>query len=223
MLGVETSAVGRHAMTYLMGALAQEGSTKTTQSPLIEAFNSPQFWAAIVAAVAAITAAAISGTIATRQSKRSRQEKALEALRLQLTEFYGPIYMLRRASSSLRATLPRQTPDGSRWNLVDHIAEVKSEGRGFGEVERSAVEQILEINKKIEDVMVGKIGLIDSFPPPSTFEEFIAHSRLLRVAWEKGETHPESRRLPFPSRLDDDLEADLRIVRKRLENLTKEK
>ncbi|TQK44429.1 hypothetical protein FBY35_5933 [Streptomyces sp. SLBN-118] len=181
--------------------------------------NNAKWWVTLVvagiAAFAAISAAVLSLRSAKSQAANAEKQRKVDFLRQQLNELYGPIYMRRRASESLRDILPHEQADGSPWRLVDHIEDVKS-GADHAEVE--AVEQILEINSEIESILTSKAGLYESFPPPDILSKFIAHVRLLRISWERGENQSKNR-IPFPDDLDEYLMGVIGRLRSRLEAL----
>ena len=78
------------------------------------------------------------------------------------------------------------------------------------------VEDILSINATLIDLLVGKAGLLEQFPPPDSFQAFLAHARLLQSAWDRGENQ-EAERLPFPIQFDVDVEEALNRLRAQLD------
>jgi hypothetical protein len=182
--------------------------------------------------VAALTAAAIAlgvglwSAFTTRgiaKENRAAARRQLQAdLRLrQLNEFYEPLAMLRVKSKHLRESLPDKEQDGSKWRLVRHIAEVKaSPGRA------RIVEEILAINARIEELLINKAGLMEG-PAPASFERFMHHSGLLKLAWEhdgeliednnNGVVRPED--VPFPTEIDADIDVSRATVRTALDAL----
>lgn len=125
--------------------------------------------------------------------------------------------MKRIASDALRDMLPRTGSDGTRWALVDHISEIKV---GKDSVQIDAVRRILEINKELDELLASKAGLLRRFPPPDSFLQFVKHSTLLQVAWDRGENHPVSQRIPFPQTFDDDVMTEITTIRGSIERLT---
>ncbi|MEV1066049.1 hypothetical protein [Streptomyces sp. NPDC050263] len=171
--------------------------------------------AAGIAAIAAISAAALAWRSTRSQTAHTERQRNVDFLRQQLNELYGPIYMRRRASESLRDLLPDKQDDGTRWRLVDHITDVKA-GGDLTRIE--AIEQILAINSEIENILTSKAGLYESFPPPDILSKFIAHIRLLRISWERGENQSNNR-IPFPDDIDDYLLGVIKRLRSHLEAL----
>lgn len=152
-----------------------------------------------------------------------RHEKANFRLK-QLSEFYEPLAMLRMTSRQLRKSLPQTANDGSRWRLVHHIKEIKGD-RGAC----SIVEAIIAINIQIEEILITKAGLLEG-DRPASFDRFMHHSRLLKIAWDLGDEPIASSGtdqigagdVPFPDEIDDDLEAGRQSVKVALRALQEE-
>jgi hypothetical protein len=123
---------------------------------------------------------------------------------LQMNELYGPLFMLRSESRRLRS---RVGPDSSEWRVVDNIVELKADP-----VKSSIVESIISINTTLAELLVGKAGLLEQFPPPESFQDFLAHAQLLQSAWVRGENETDER-LPFPVQFDEDVEEALNRLR----------
>ncbi|MEV1066047.1 hypothetical protein [Streptomyces sp. NPDC050263] len=176
---------------------------------------SPQVIASVVAAVAAIVAAVIATKTANRQREAVRVERRIEYCRRQLNNLYGQLYMLRQASKSLYATLHASGERPQDWRLVDHIDEIIAEDE---KSKIGTIEEIIKINKTIEDLLVSQFGLVDKFPPPESFQKFVSHSRQLQVAWsKKGDL--EGPRVSFPRDLDDDIQNSITEIRTRIAEL----
>jgi hypothetical protein len=196
--------------------LASLSEVAGTRSWFTAALTSPAFWAAVVAAIAGIAAAIGSFYSSHQQRRHAERERQIEFSRRQLNELYGPILTLRQASDSLRDFLPRTMPDGSRWKLVEHVKEVKN---GADEAAKTAVGEILKINRQLEEIILGKSGLLETFPPPPSFKLFIRHARLLQVSWDRGTNHPKAAEIPFPESIDNDIARDIDLVMERLKKL----
>lgn len=183
------------------------------------------FWtgpvvAAFVASAVALLTGVSSWVIARGNRSAARREERVRFRLQQLNEFYEPLAMLRVTSRSLRKSLRQSEDDGSRWRLVRHIDEVKN-----NPAQARIAEAIIAINVQIEDVLVNKAGLMEG-ERPSSFERFMHHSRLLRIAWEgsgTGGTSPSGvttvEDVPFPDEIDDDLDIGRQAVRRALERL----
>lgn len=195
-----------------------------------EAGEADPFWtgpavAALAAAAVALAIGMWSGfttrRIANENRAGARRQLQVDIRLRQLNEFYEPLAMLRVKSKHLRKSLPEDEEDGSRWRLVRHIAEVKADtGRA------SIVEEILAINAQIEQLLINKAGLMEGAAPAS-FERFMHHSGLLKLAWKHGgeligDDHQGVVRVedvPFPAEIDEDIAAARAAVRAALEEL----
>jgi len=175
-----------------------------------------QLIAPVIAAIAAIIAAAMSVRTSRTLQHNVDIEHEIEFRRRQLNELYGPIHMKQSTSVSLRKMLPGLQDDGTKWRLVDHIEEVQSEGN---ESIINCVEEILRINEEIKDALISKSALYISFPPPLTLSHYIAHVKLLSLAWKQGRNEDPENRLPFPDDFDNVIEDAVRRIRQRLEEL----
>lgn len=213
-------------MSAISAALAESSGqvVSAVDSWWESAMGSPEFWAALFAAVAALISAVVAWVSSKRQrnheerlneiaNRFTHRQREIEFCKQQLNDLYSPVYMLRRASQSLRTLLPSTNPDGTDWRLVDHIEDIRNDRDEAG---RTAVEEILEINKQIEDLLVTKAGLFEYFPPPSSFDTFIAHTRLLRLAWKQGKNQTSKDRIPFPYEIDQDINKAIESIRGRL-------
>lgn len=180
-------------------------------------FTSPQFLAACVAAAAALAAAVISWLSGRKQRRQADQHREIDFRRAQLNELYGPLMMWREASKRTRELLPDRDADGNEWHLVDHIEEAR---RGDHPEWEAAVEQILEISAKVEDLLSTKAGLLENLPPPESYGLFLSHSGRLRMYWKQNQNQPIDKRLPFPGeQLDQDIADEHDAIKKRLEEL----
>lgn len=169
-----------------------------------------------IAALAAIIAATISVRASRLLQHNVQLEHEVEFRRRQLNELYGPIHMKQSTSVSLRKMLPGIQEDGTKWRLVDHIAEVKASGN----VDLiNCVEEILRINDEIIEALISKSALYVSFPPPVTLSRYIAHVKLLSLAWRQGHNEDPENRLPFPDDFDHVIEDAVLRIRSRLREL----
>jgi hypothetical protein len=125
--------------------------------------------------------------------------------------------MWREASKRTRELLPHQDAKGDEWRLVDHIEEVRDGAHPEWE---AAVEQILHISAKVEDLLTSKAGLFENLPAPESYGQFLAHSGRLRMYWEQRQNQPPDKRLAFAGdQMDEDIAAEHAAIKKRLQNL----
>ena len=162
-----------------------------------------------VASAVALVAAMISLVVARGNRTAARRQERASFRMKQLGEFYEPLAILRMTTRELRRSLPKREADGSRWRLVDHLAEVKRD-----EGQRALVEAIIALNTQVEEVAMTKAGLIEGERPPS-LDKFVRHSRLLKIAWELGDRGGDLgvEDVPFPDEIDEELDAGRQAVR----------
>jgi len=179
--------------------------------------------AAYIAAGAAILASILSAVISYRSGKATRdavtKQRSEDHRVRQLNELYGPMHILRKESRRLWKQLPPDPdpePGVTEWRLIDHIEEIKSESDGR---RRKVVDRILDINEQLREFIVGRAGLLLSFPAPDTFETFLIHSTTLAQHWDRGVnvTDPNSY-VPFPGEIDSDIDSAIESLRAGLDS-----
>ncbi len=176
---------------------------------------------ALIVAGAALIGSILTLLASVSTNKDARRQHQLDYALRQANELYGPLYMRRQLSLQLWKQLtgvPDAVPGKTKWRLIDHIEEIRavpSDGRN------RLVEQILLINKELSDLITGHAGLLNEFPPPSTFTTFLLHAELLQLLWDRSSNaDPEGTGyIPFPGGLDYDISTAFKAVKKRLEDL----
>lgn len=192
-------------------------------SPILAAGNAAadaSLEAGVIAAIIASFASLIASSLAWGSSRQAR--KAVEKQRSQdyrvrqLNELYGPIYMRRMESRRLRKQLPDAASAESGkldWHLLDHIEEIKNETNSH---RRHIVKAILDINEELRALIVGAAGLLETFPPPESFEKFLEHARTLKIHWDQGRNAEGVTYLPFPGEIDEDIAKAIQKLRSEL-------
>ena len=159
------------------------------------------------------------------QTQKTQASQArFDQITMQLSELYGPLLLLTAQSEALHAKLceGKPTPNGKRWRLLDHLAEVVAD-----DTDRALAEQIIDVNARVEELILTKAGLIQRGDVPESFVSYLGHYRFLRVAFEaaksgKGVT-PEltaKRFESYPATLDDDVRRAYNELRDEREALT---
>lgn len=172
--------------------------------------------AAIIASIASLIASLIAWGSSHQARKAVEKQRSQDYRVRQLNELYGPLYMRRMESRRLWKQLPGVAgaePGKSDWHLLDHIEEIKSEARDH---RRLVVEAILTINEELRGLIVGAAGLLESFPPPQSFEKFLEHARTLKIHWNEGKNAEGVTHLPFPGEIDDDIRKAIETLRSEL-------
>jgi len=120
----------------------------------------------------------------------------------QLNELYGPIHMLRRRSRRLWEQLrPDTLSPGDEWHVHDHVAEIRSD-----RVRSRILDDILQINARLEELIIGRAGLLWRQPAPDSFYEFLEHAALVSIAVEQGGVPEGRKRVYFPEQFDGDVD-----------------
>jgi hypothetical protein len=175
--------------------------------------------AACIAAAFSFIGAVMTRNTANRQKQRETNSKEVENCRHQLGDLYGPISILRLKSQRLYDKLRDEmnvAPRGQQdWRLVDHIVDVKNGSNAA----QSAVAAIMKINDEIESLITKNSALLETSQRHESFDQFIAHNALLQQAWQEGANQKPTARQTFPSKIDEDIEADAESIRKRLKAL----
>ena len=148
---------------------------------------SAQLAAALVAAGSALLAVVMSTWTVALQRRQSARVAEIDFRRRQLNDLYGPIYMRLWTTFKLRALLPTVNADGTPWSLGDHIEQTQA---GTDAALKDAFGEMLTIGEEVEQLLIGNSGLFIAFPPPPSYGQLIAYSRLLRLAWQNGKDQP---------------------------------
>lgn len=78
---------------------------------------------------------------------------------------------------------------------------------------------MLAIGEETEQLLIGKSALFIAFPPPPSYGQLIAYSRLLRLAWQNGKDQSEPGRVPLPADFPRDISDAIRQIRAQLTEL----
>jgi len=163
-----------------------------------------------------VLAAVMSTWTVTLQRRQSARTAEIDFLRRQLNDLYGPIYMRLWATFKLRTLLPTVHADGTPWNLGGQIEHTQV---GSDATMKDAFREMLTIGEEVEQLLMGKAGLFIAFPPPPSYGQLIAYSRMLRLAWQHGKNQSEPERVPFPTDFAHDIVDAIRQIRVRLAKL----
>lgn len=166
------------------------------------------------AVIAAIVSSVVSGTVSViavianiKISNRSLKQSAakdiakvsVELKIRQLNELYGPLLQLTEQDRRLAMKLREGKEDPGNWRLLDHFPEILTDPRD-GPLARA----ILDVDAKIEDLVINKGGLVRGGTPPASFTMFLAHYRLLKLAMDGHQIHPTADDY-YPRQFDEDV------------------
>jgi hypothetical protein len=136
-----------------------------------------------------------------RAAAEEVRRRRFEHRKQQLTELYGPLRLLRGQSSYLARKLREGKADPESWHILDHVQEVLD-----SPVDGPIAQMILEINAEVEHLLVHNGGLVYTPTPPQSWELFLGHCRLLRMALSGGAIPPVNEFSYFPPSFDPDME-----------------
>lgn len=202
----------------------------------------PQLWSAVIAASISAAVAGTIGIMTWRYNKETLREKRVAEKRAsiakQLNEFYGPLISYLNITNALREIYTKDKPEGFRTltYLLDP-EQVYETNQGalkvaLTESDRLILGEIIEIEEKIESLVVEKGGLVDE--PQLMFNylngtesargsqlsllaALIRHFRILKLAYT-GKLHGEIQRYKdfvFPTEIKG-------VLRKKFESLHRE-
>lgn len=179
------------------GASVTPNSTNSTKDDSTE-------WVSLLvgpAVVAAIITVIIGGLITYLATKSKERSAALLDLRLKsLNEFYAPIKTLlagnKVLSSALRAEFGKG--DGESWHMLDHLSEIKENPAAH-----KIAAEVLEINKKIADILETKSGL--DLGQAASAADWEVHRRLLARAFGGDDGAVRGKLTYFPTAFEVDI------------------
>lgn len=159
---------------------------------------------AIIAAVVSIIALIINYRI-TNQTLRHGVARefgkiSVELKIRQLNELYGPLRLLIEQNRHLALRLRQGKGDPMEWRLLDHISEVLGDPQ-----DKAIVNEIIEIDGKIEQLIINNGGLVRTLGPPESFSLFLGHYKILKLAIDGKETPQIKEFEYYPRQLNDDV------------------
>jgi len=171
-----------------------------------------------LALTAVVSILAIIAT--SRQTARTlRQAAARDILRVslevkqrQLNELYGPLRSLLDQNRRLASMLREGKADPDKWRLLDHITEVVGNPQ-----DKAIVDEIMNIDRKVEDLILNKAGLVRGPRPPESFGLFLGHYKLLKLKWEGKENLGVKEYQYYPRSLNEDVDKDYEAIKSEID------
>ncbi|MGE3795533.1 MAG: hypothetical protein AB7I38_16630 [Dehalococcoidia bacterium] len=163
------------------------------------------YGAGIAAATAILTTllnVLVQSMAARRLQSAQQKELALARRTEQLNRLYGPLLLLLQQNRYLAEKLRREKTSPESWHLLDHIEEVTR-----NPVDLALAQQIVDINARIEELIIENAGLVHGPRPHESFAQFLGHSRVLRISMQEGRRREGEAFESFPKTLDDDVES----------------
>jgi len=156
--------------------------------------------AGIGASVSALTI--LGNMYSVRQTLRHGAAKDIAKVSIehkiqQLNELYGPLLQLTEQNDRLARKLREGKTDPKAWRLLDHLPAVLRDPN-----DGPIAKEILGIDAQIEQLIINKGGLVRGAPPES-FQKFLSHYRLLKLAMEGNTVAGQTEY--YPRALDDDV------------------
>lgn len=149
---------------------------------------------------------------------------SLELKIQQLNELYGPLLLLieqnRRLAQKLREgkrltiRLREDKSQPKKWRLLDNLPEVLENPK-----DKAIVDAILEIDSKIESLIINKGGLVRSPGPPESFNLFLGHYKILKLAVEGEERLHVAEFEYYPRKFNDDVKEAYQAIKNEIDEI----
>jgi hypothetical protein len=138
---------------------------------------------ALIAAITTLATIALNFFVQKWLTKRAERNEAarlrVEHITDQLSLLYGPLLLLTAQSKALADRLRDGKTNPEQWHLLDNLAAVAADP-----TDRAIAEQIIEVNKRIEALILERAGLIRDGDVPESFVSYLGHYRFLRIAFD---------------------------------------
>ncbi|WP_114423092.1 hypothetical protein [Nocardioides houyundeii] len=183
--------------------VARAGSATAPTGADAPATDSTDWVATLVgpAVVAALVTVLIGGLITYLATKSKERSAALLDLRVKsLNEFYAPIKSLLGGNKVLSGALRAEfgVAEGESWHMLDHLDEINANPAA-----RKIVAEVLEINRKIGEILESKSGL--DLGQSTNVAEWEVHRRLLDRAFTGAAGASKGNLTYFPRRFEEDI------------------
>lgn len=150
---------------------------------------------------------------------------SLELKIQQLNELYGPLLLLieqnRRLAQKLREgkrlsilKLREDKSNPKKWRLLDNLPAVLENPK-----DKAIVDAILEIDSKIESLIINKGGLVRSPGPPESFNLFLGHYKILKLAVEGKERPHVAEFEYYPRKFNDDVKEAYKAIKNEIDDM----
>ena len=150
--------------------------------------------------------------------KQKNKEDERKEVYKKLNDFYGPLVLLRNKSQILYGIYSSQKND-NRSTL-----ELLLEGKKLDSNEKVLLSEIVELGKTCENMMIKNAGLVDNETlRQDVLPKAISHFYILREVFNQNIKKDKIKfeEYCFPIELDDLLEREIVLLKKRLEQINK--
>lgn len=137
---------------------------------------------------------------------------SLEHKTQQLNELYGPLLLLLEENRRLAQKLREGKGDPEKWRLLDHLPEVLNNAH-----DKAIVDEIMEIDARVEDLIINKAGLVRSPGPPESFYIFLGHYKTLKLAIEGKERPRVAEFEYYPRKLNNDVKGAYEAIQREID------
>jgi hypothetical protein len=174
-------------------------------------------WGAGIGAFVSVVALIVNYRLQRSNEVRERLRVQLEFHVRQLNELYGPLRFLIEQNRRLAIKLRDGKEDPNKWRLLDNVESVLNDPRDL-----ALAKEILEIDGRIEGLIIDKAGLIHG-PPPQSFDRFLAHYSLLALAMSGAPIGHVGSLDYFPREINDDVMGTYKLLANQVSDLLQEK
>ena len=172
------------------------------------------FIVAFVSLVAILTNYRITERTLRHGAAREFGKISLELKIKQLNDLYGPLRLLIEQNRILAQKLREGKGDPEEWRLLDHVTEALNDPQ-----DKAIVEEIVEIDDKMEELIITNGGLVRSPGPPESFSLFLGHYKILKLAIEGKETPKVTEFEYYPRQLNDDVNQAYDTIRREIDEI----
>jgi hypothetical protein len=121
----------------------------------------------------------IQRRLAARSERTENVRFRVDQITQQLSRLYGPLLLLTAQSKALAERLRDGRANPDQWHLLDNLEAVAGDP-----TDRAIAEQIIEVNQRIEGLILARAGLIRDGDIPDSFVSYLGHYRFLRIAFD---------------------------------------
>ncbi len=199
---------------------ARSNSTSTTNTVEFSAIYSAFITAGVVFLVGILTFLYNRASLA--ESKRKERRGSITK---KLNEFYGPLNSYLKITVAFNDLLKKNKPQNFR-TLIHLLNPSRTYENNqtidWSESDKKIIAEIIDIEKKIEELVNSKSGLIDDSEQADLLAKAITHFRILRLAYN-GEISGGVERFEsyvYPRELDTSVEKKIKALKEELDKIS---
>jgi len=184
-----------------------EGSLNTVNN-----YECIKAWGPVIVGILSVFGALFANW---RLLKSKSKEEERNEINKKLSEFYGPFTQLRKKSVILYRLFTKGKEE--HYKTLSAILN----GKEFIGNDKALLEEIISIDKQLEDLIINKSGYVEDSELRNLLGEAATHFNIMSLAYNKlikGEVERFETHL-FPRNLDDKVDVEIKKLHKRLEEL----